>query len=193
MGIYLTALLDHAVPRGSINGLDQVLNERACRPSSHQQLALPDFRDSPKCNWYWDLSRGIEPRLASVEIAMHGSASLDCTTGLSIHTSLLALEIYVPLKWGMFLANVDGLQLPVIYCLRELASTVGASQMILLPDSGTQSSIALDIVFDARTIGDALSWLLEKCGPPAISLSHLSAMDANDEDGYYIERFAPER
>jgi hypothetical protein len=92
-------------------------------------------------------------------------------------------------RWWSFLSE-QTVRDKVRGVCRHIASLLGSSQIIYLPDGFLKPEGAIGLMYEGKAAEEMIDWLLENCGPPVPSIESIYRGDLEswNAHGYYIER-----
>lgn len=188
MGTYFTAVVNHNLDEHDVHTLPDLLNS-AWHAIEH---LLPIIEGYPvsgpsSTKWQWNEREGkfTLERLHRRKTMMVKGSEFD---GL---VSERVFRLCHAVRWWSFLTD-QAVRDKLLRVSQHIASVLGSSQIIYLPDGFLKPEGALGLMYEGKAVGveEMSGWLLENCGPPVQSVKSIYRGDIEswDPNGYYIVR-----
>ncbi len=188
MGVAFTLLCDHALTWSELYDLPTRLNDAWSCPPALSEFVAEHVRAGAS-NWLWARDRAYSS--VAEELFEAGQLSIDGPDGFRGTALKRGIEVIHLARWTSFLHDPDvqdGLQ----SAARRIGQIVRATHLLYLPDSAFPPSVASDVLFEGKSIEDALAWLRAEVGAPFASPGDVVGNDDADWDerGWFYERVA---
>jgi len=179
MGVDFVAVMGHNLEGDRLLTIPELLNSRWRLAEPFLPVLEGYPRPGATCtDWLWESAHEMHQEMGIIPIE-----GPDCFFG---NVGRRAIELSHLARWRSFLTD-ESLETKLRGICRIIAEALGSHLIAYVPDNAFKPSLALDLVWEGKSIAEIIDWLNTSCGPPAATVSSIYREPVN-YDGYFVER-----